>query len=245
MDPELSLRFTLTRRGLGRALAAALVCLLAPSIGSQSDPAHSLTFTTYFPAPVGAFAELAVTGSLNPIRLARDGGRVGIGDLGSGVTMPNAELVVSGGQAIFGQADSHPATTAPIDPPQGAEVLNVINGPGVVQSGLSMNNRSGGARWVIYPADTAGRKMLWFWNTAYPARPGVFGIDAANGAGALRVCQWEEGGCSGQRISMWRGTGTPGDTKWVCDSPAVPDGAFCPPPSVAGSTHLCCDIRWP
>lgn len=225
MDPELSLRFTLTRRGLGRALTAALVCLLAPSIGSQSDPAHSVVFTTYFPAPVGAFAELHATSSLD-MQLARDGGRVGIGDMGAGVSAPNSELVIGGGQASFG------ATSVP----QGAEVINVLNGNAGILSGLSMSNRTGGARWVFYPEVYLGRQMLWFWNSA---NGNVFGIDAAGG-GSLRMCTWNAGGCPGMRISMWRGTGGAGNTQWNCSNN---NGGYCAPPSVGGSWHLCCNIR--
>ena len=229
MEPELSLRIALTRRSIGGLLAAALLGLLPARLGSQGDPAHAVSFTTYFPAPVGAFSELVVNGA-GDIQLARDSGGLGIGNLGAGASAPNAVAVIVG-QASFGSNFAA----------QGAEVINLSNGtgfpPGVpVQSGLSMDNRSGGARWVIYANQSGPRQMLWFWNSNYGD---AFGIDATSNGG-LRACTWNGGGCPGNKISMFRGTGGSGNAMWNCNGN---NGGYCPPPAVGASWHLCCNIR--
>src|SRR5205814_1378172 len=129
----------------------ALLLLLTPAVLlSQTD----LTLTTTLPGPVGAFSELVVTGG-NPVLLARDFGSVGIGSQFPAGLDPKAPLTVAG-QASLGDNQA----------PPGNDALTLFGGPGGVESGLSMQDRSlADARWTIYPDTTRGTEMFWFDNS--------------------------------------------------------------------------------
>lgn len=217
-------RIVLTRRQLCAGAAAALMLVLAPSLESQTTPRRTVSITTYLPAPVGAFSELAVTGATN-IFLARDGNRVGVGD--TGAVGPRSELTVVG-RALFG-------ANGPLWGDEYNYALQTMNVPGnFYMSGLSMAVRGGGARWVVYPETNAGKETLWFWST----QGNVFGI---TGEGSLRACRWTSGGpgsCSANEILLFSGTGSDDNAKISCNG----DGAeTCSP---VGNAHLCCNLRF-
>ncbi|MFH2203226.1 MAG: hypothetical protein ABIJ96_08950, partial [Elusimicrobiota bacterium] len=55
-EREVSVRITVSRREAVGLAALALVCLLTPDLNTES-----LTLTTYYPAPYGAYKELRAT----------------------------------------------------------------------------------------------------------------------------------------------------------------------------------------
>ena len=83
-EKVVALRVKLTGTRCFFALALAFHCLHPRPLGAET-----LTLTTYYPAPYGAYAGLLTTGgtALNPVNtlLARDGGGVGIGTNNTGI----------------------------------------------------------------------------------------------------------------------------------------------------------------
>lgn len=88
MDNEkiLTVKVEITRRKALFILAAFFLCWRPDPLGSET-----LTITTYYPAPYGAYASLLTTGQT---LLARDAGKVGIGTVN-----PAAKLQVMGEDA--------------------------------------------------------------------------------------------------------------------------------------------------
>lgn len=241
MNGDLVVRFRVGRGEILGALACGLLVLVPLPLDSQGTGSQSVAFNTFFPAPVGAFSELAVTGGPGApqhLLLARDSGGVGIGDIGAAA--PADALVVFGGVSLGG------STAVP-----GAEALNISDGGGGLSS-VAMANRVGGGGWSLYGNRQTGTDTLWV--SSFTASGGgpyrMLGLESGSSFGSLQVsCLWGTNGCPAGHVSLFHGNrnsaggaASPGDLAQHCNN--LDNNPSCMP-NPAASLHMCCRLRAP
>jgi len=130
IDREIHIRISVGRREVVWFFSLAMMCLLAGNVATES-----LTLTTYYPAPYGAYKELRSTENAYFAYTLNAGSP--IGKVGIGTETPQALLEVAGDAAVARLVDTDDPTGSQYYLDIGSDLSGVMKGSIAVDGGAA------------------------------------------------------------------------------------------------------------
>ncbi len=202
-------------------LAGLLVLALA-----ENPATESVTLSTYYPAPAGAYNNMVTIGNTWLARDPQSGGTPSFVEMGSNLGVPpNVKLDVTGGNVGIGNANNGGYPPQPIDPTFGG-VAGSGNGNllGIAaqdnSTALVIGNTSGAPRFALNPQSNGGWQMS----------------DYGSGGWQSGLSEWNGSVTTQKALSVGPFTTNPSDQSYIhvnannACSPMGPgqDNAMCP-----------------